>query len=88
LEDCGLESKRKEAYKKLIYQAFLDIKNSSDLKETFHIAHSFHILSEFLIKEFDGLDEDDFWNRIKYLEETYCLSHYRRVFEETISECR
>jgi hypothetical protein len=79
-----MEDKRKNAYKTLIYQAFLDIKNSNDLKKAFHIAHSFHNLSEFLIKDFDGMDEDNFWSRIKYLEDNYSLNHYRSLFEETI----
>jgi hypothetical protein len=85
LEVRGLDEIRVKAYKKLIHQAFLDIKNNSDLQESFHIAHSFHNLSEFLIYEFDGLDEVDFWNRIRYLEKTYGLNHYRRLFDETIN---
>ncbi|MGG1680367.1 hypothetical protein ACIFOT_32535 [Neobacillus sp. NRS-1170] len=56
-----MENKKKYAYKVLIYQAFVDIKNNSTHEEAFHIAHVFHNLAYFLTKDFEGINEAEFW---------------------------
>ncbi|MBP0726923.1 hypothetical protein J5Y03_17330 [Bacillus sp. RG28] len=79
-----MESIRKQAYKVLIHQALLDTKNCNDTEEIFHIAHTFHNLTETLVEDFKGYNEEALWSRISFLEENFGLMHYRRMFEETI----
>ncbi|MEI5906680.1 hypothetical protein WAK64_06365 [Bacillus spongiae] len=79
-----MDEGRKNAYRILIYQAFLDIKNSVSQDECFHIAHAFHNLAESQINDFKKLDEETFWNRIQYLEIQFKLHHYRSLFEKSI----
>lgn len=80
-----MESIRKKAYKVLVHQSLLDIKNCNDsTDEIFHIAHTFHHLTEALVEDFKGYNEEEFWRRISFLEEKFELIHYRRTFEDTI----
>lgn len=82
-----MESIRKKAYKELIHQSLLDIKNCIDSKEeVFHIAHTLHNLTESLVEDFKEFNEEAFWLRVIYLEKNYKLLHYRRIFEESIKK--
>jgi hypothetical protein len=83
-----MEDKKKNAYKVLIYQAFLDIKNSSNHKEAFRIAHAFHNLAELLTKDFEGMNEDHFWEIMNVLDKEFGLDHYRELFERTVAKDR
>ncbi|GAA4830708.1 hypothetical protein GCM10023310_04760 [Paenibacillus vulneris] len=80
---------KKQAYRKLIYLAFLDIKNSGSFNEencyrNFRIAHAFHNLAESMIDDLKGFDEVEFWNTIESLEKQFNLNHYRETFCDNI----
>ena len=83
-----MEDNKKNAYKVLIYQAFLDIKNSRNHNVAFHIAHAFHNLADLLTKDFEGMDEVDFWERISFLDKKFGLNHYRGLFDSTLANDR
>jgi hypothetical protein len=80
-----MENKKKYAYKILIYQAFVDIKNNSTLEEAFHISHVFHNLAYFLTKDFEGMNEAEFWSQINFLEKKLGINHYKELFESAIA---
>lgn len=80
---------RKIAYKKLIHQAFLDLKNSGAFDEAtfyrnFRIAHAFHNLAEFIVVDFVGFNEDAFWSTVNALADQFDLHHYRKIFNDTV----
>jgi hypothetical protein len=80
---------KKIAYKTLNYQALLDIKNSGSFNEdnfirNFRIAHAFHNLAQYIIDDFEGFNEDDFWGRINALEDQFSLKHYRSIFNDIL----
>ncbi len=80
----------KLAYKKLIYQAFLDIKNSGMYSEVifernFRLAHVFHNLAEYMLHDFEGFNEEAFWRAMDLLADQYHLHHYRIIFAEASS---
>jgi hypothetical protein len=83
-----MEDKKKNAYKFLIYQAFLDIKNSRNHKEAFRIAYAFHNLAELLTKDFEGMNEVNFWEIMNVLDKEFGLNHYRKLFESTLAKDR
>ncbi|CAI8970193.1 Nicotinate phosphoribosyltransferase [Brevibacillus sp. IT-7CA2] len=82
---------KKIAYKKLIHQAFLDLKNSGAFDEAtfyrnFRIAHAFHNLAEFIVVDFVGFNEDEFWSTVNALTSQFDLHHYRKIFDEAVME--
>jgi hypothetical protein len=81
---------KKQAYKTLIYLAFLDIKNSSFSEENFNrnfrIAHAFHNLAESMVEDLQGFDEENFWITIDSLEKQFDLYNYRKTFNDCIKE--
>ncbi|WP_312118018.1 hypothetical protein [Brevibacillus reuszeri] len=82
---------KKIAYQKLIHQAFLDLKNSGAFDEAtiyrnFRIAHAFHTLAEFIVVDFVGFNEDEFWSTIDTLASQFDLHHYRKIFDEAVME--
>ncbi|WJQ82365.1 hypothetical protein [Brevibacillus brevis] len=82
---------KKIAYKKLIHQAFLDLKNSGTYdKVTFdrnlRIAHAFHNLAEFIVVDFVGFNEDEFWASVGALASQFDLHHYRKIFDEAVMD--
>lgn len=82
---------KKTAYKKLIHQVFLDLKSSGSFDEAtyyrnFRIAHAFHNLAEFIVVDFDGFHEDEFWATIDALAAQFDLHHYREIFDDAIKE--
>ncbi|MNI18873.1 hypothetical protein D3C73_722930 [compost metagenome] len=86
-----MDELRKSAYKTLNYQALLDIKNSGTFNEetfnrAFRVAHAFHNLAWYIIHDFQGFDEADFWSRISALEKQFGLYHYRKAFTEIINQ--
>ncbi|MDQ0112541.1 hypothetical protein [Paenibacillus harenae] len=84
------ENKRK-AYLALNYQALLDIKNSGEsnidnFNRVFRVAHAFHTLALFIMEDFVGFNEDDFWENIAGLERDFGLTHYSELFEKVSSD--
>ncbi|MFF0825970.1 hypothetical protein ACFYU8_05905 [Brevibacillus sp. NPDC003359] len=82
---------KKRAYKKLISQALLDIKNTGQFSEenfqrNFRIAHAFHNLAQYIVLDFEGFDEDEFWKVVSALADQFDLHHYSQIFEETVME--
>lgn len=80
---------KKQAYRTLIYLAFLDIKNSGSFNEenfyrNFRIANAFHNLAESMIDDLKSFDEAEFWNTIESLEKQFNLNHYRKTFRDNI----
>ncbi|MFG0215383.1 hypothetical protein ACFU8X_19935 [Brevibacillus porteri] len=80
---------KKIAYKKLIHQAFLDLKNSGTFDEAtfyrnFRIAHAFHTLAEFIVIDFVGFNEDEFWATVDALASQFDLHHYSKIFDEAV----
>ncbi|MFE1627798.1 hypothetical protein ACFLFF_13695 [Brevibacillus reuszeri] len=81
----------KLAYKKLIYQAFLDMKNSGiysevNFERNFRLAHVFHNLAESMLHDFEGFDEEAFWRAMDLLADHYQLHHYRIIFNEATKQ--
>ncbi|KAA0543114.1 hypothetical protein FZW96_20965 [Bacillus sp. BGMRC 2118] len=79
-----MEDKKKNAYKVLINQAFLDIKNSRNHEEAFRIAHAFHNLADLMTRDFEEMNEVNFWEIITGLEKDFRLNHYRELFESIL----
>ncbi|MGO4180296.1 hypothetical protein AB4Z17_03865 [Paenibacillus sp. TAF43_2] len=84
-----MNESKKKAYEKLIYQAFLDIKNSGEFNEenfyrSFHIAHVFHNLADFIVMDYDGFDENEFWRRVDVIEDQFNTSPYKKIFNENL----
>lgn len=82
---------KKQAYKTLIYLAFLDIKNSGSFnQENFYrnvrIAHAFHNLAESLVDDLNDFNEESFWIIIESLEKQFDLYHYRKAFIDAIKD--
>ncbi|MED1785454.1 hypothetical protein P4V43_26890 [Brevibacillus fortis] len=82
---------KKIAYKKLIHQAFLDLKNSGTFDEVifyrnFRIAHVFHNLAEFIVEDFVGFNEYEFWATVDALASQFDLHHYRKIFDAAVME--
>ncbi|KPV58510.1 hypothetical protein QJ48_16140 [Paenibacillus sp. A3] len=82
-----MEENKKKAYLTINYQAFLDIKNSGEFSkenfnQVFRIAHVFHNLALFIIEDFEGFDEDEFWSKVRGLERDFGLTHYKILFEK------
>ncbi|QQE80622.1 hypothetical protein [Alicyclobacillus sp. SO9] len=85
-----MDDLRKTAYKTMNYQALLDIKNSGQFTEAnfyrvSRVAHVFHNLAEYIIADFNGFDEDSFWNAVAGLEQQFGMHHYRKIFDEVVS---
>ncbi|UUZ81247.1 hypothetical protein LJK88_42265 [Paenibacillus sp. P26] len=81
-----MEENKKKAYLILNYQAFLDIKNSGQFNQhnfdqVFRIAHVFHNLALSIVDNFEGFNENDFWESVGGLEKQFGLYHYRKLFE-------
>lgn len=82
---------KKIAYKKLNHQAFLDLKNSGSFDEAtfyrnFRIAHTFHNLAEFIVVDFFGFNEDEFWAAVNALATQFDLHHYKKIFDDAVKE--
>ncbi|MEH7403648.1 hypothetical protein V7148_22090 [Gottfriedia acidiceleris] len=80
-----MENNKKYAYKVLIYQAFVDIKNNATQEEAFHIAYVFHNLALLLVKDFEGMNEAEFWGRINFLQKKLGVKHYKELFESALA---
>ncbi|MFB9330881.1 hypothetical protein ACFFSY_33485 [Paenibacillus aurantiacus] len=85
-----VEASRRKAYLALNYQALLDIKNSGEFSannynQVFRIAHAFHNLGFFIMEDFVGFNEDDFWSRVNGLERDFGLIHYKELFAKVSS---
>lgn len=86
-----MEENKKKAYLTINYQALVDIKNSGEFsvenfKQVFRIAHVFHNLALFIIEDFKGFDEDEFWGNVGGLERDFGLTHYRTLFEKVLRD--
>jgi hypothetical protein len=86
-----MDETRKRAYKMLMYQALLDLKNGGSFNEenfrrNFRIAHAFHNLASFIVEDFDGFDEAAFWSTVDVLAEQFDLHHYREIFNEAVTQ--
>ncbi|MEW9700763.1 hypothetical protein [Paenibacillus sp. SI8] len=82
---------KKQAYKMLIYLAFLDIKNSGSFNQensyrNVRIAHAFHNLAESLVVDLKDFNEENFWNTIESLEKQFDLYNYRKAFNDAIKD--
>ncbi|MFB7142687.1 hypothetical protein ACFCYN_24060 [Gottfriedia sp. NPDC056225] len=80
-----MENKKKYAYKVLIYQAFVDIKNNTTHEEAFHIAHVFHNLALLMVKDFEGMNEAEFWSQINLLQKKLGVKYYKELFESALA---
>lgn len=96
-----MEQNRINAYQTLIYQAFLDIRvialklaysSVEDVEDTersslliFYITNAFHNLSLSITEDTNSIDEDDFWKRIKFINDKFPEStQYENVFNQLI----
>lgn len=84
-----MDEGKKAAYKKLIYQALLDIKNSGSYREESHyrnlrIAHAFHNLAKSFVQDFTDFDEESFWSSIDALENQFQSNHYKQIFLDSL----
>lgn len=50
------------------------------------MAHVFHNLALFIMEDFVGFNEDEFWENIVGLESQFGLTHYREIFEKVSTE--
>ncbi|WP_054024942.1 hypothetical protein [Bacillus sp. FJAT-28004] len=86
-----MEGNRRKAYLALNYQALLDIKNSGEFNidnfnHVFRVAHAFHNLALFIMEDFVGFNEDEFWGKIAGLERDFGITHYSELFEKVSSD--
>ncbi|WP_419891644.1 hypothetical protein [Paenibacillus xylanexedens] len=101
-----MEQNKIKAYQTLIYQAFLDIRviasklaypSVVDVEDTkrsslliFHMTNAFHNLALSLAEDTISNCEDDFWSRIKFINEKFPESiQYKDIFNRLIqnSDC-
>jgi hypothetical protein len=95
-----MNEKNKAAYRHLMYCAFLEIRQGRgnyskfnpihwyysfiELEHRKTIAEAFHNLAIFNIHDFEGFDEDRFWNDIKTAS-TKCHEKYYRIHQSYLN---
>lgn len=87
-----MEERRKKSYRRLLYQALLDIRVLSTERNSifsrkkkyklWYFSFAFHNLAKFNVDDFDGFDERKFWNDIIDLRARYPeINDYRGLFD-------
>lgn len=96
-----MEQNKISAYQTLIYQAFLDIRviasklvysSIEDVEDTkrnglliFYMTNAFHNLALSIAEGTNSIYEDDFWSRIKFINEKFPEStQYKEIFNQLI----